>query len=305
MRCWDFKKMVLLVLIGVLATTADAGEVATLDDGPAKAVLVPAEDTATLVYRCDFEDGVAGWNSEQDEKYKPWCVTEPVKEGFRGSKGALKTTVPSQWNTLGPFVKVEYAGKDTKVTCAYRTRGCKGLIGQGEVPAKKKKLHGSAPGFRDGRWMVHTLNVENWVPWSGGEIGRNEQFSTLMIYAEAIKDTASELVLDDVLIWQGQDKTPPDRVRKASGSVDLTAGEVVLAWDAPPDNIVTAKFEIHRGIKADFTPSAHTLLGTTSETSWRDGTLNNFGSYYYKFVAEDAAGNRSEVSGALKVVIAE
>jgi len=263
-----------------------------------------ADDSAKVIKRWNFDESLEGWDSEKMEEYKPWSKCEPSAPGLRNSAHALKTTIPGTWNTLGPFIAVEYPGSGTHVTFAYKTTGAKGIIAQGRITEIKKQLHGTSPAFRDGEWTVQTLEPETWSPWSGNELGKDRTFATLMIYAEATSPR-TELLLDDVVIWSGKDTTPPDRVRRGAAEVDLKAGDVVLQWVAPADHIAIAKFEIHRSISAEFTPNAKTLIGSTAESHFRDGGLNNFGTYYYKFVAEDAAANASEASQALKVDVNE
>ena len=287
--------------LAVFAAGLLAGALACAGETPP----VRADDTAKVLYRCAFEQGAAGWDSEKDEQYKPWSVCEHVKEGFRGSAGALKITVPNVWGSLGAFIALEYPGSGTKVTIAYKTAGCSAITGQGNAAALKKQLHGSAPGFTDGRWMIQTFEVEKWTPWSGNETGRGQQFSTLMLYADCVKGAASQLLLGYIVVWQGRDTTPPERVGGGQAAVDRAAGEVALNWAVPWDNVAVVKFEIHRGITPDFQPTVKTLLGATAEISFRDGSLNNFGTYYYKLVAEDAAGNTSPPSEPIKVTVTD
>jgi len=296
--------LVVFAAMGVLSASAAEIPLIPGEDAAPEKLPVRADDTAKIIKRWSFDASLEGWDTEKMEEYKPWSKAESIAPGFRNSGGAMKTTIPGTWNTLGPFVPVEYPGTGTHVTFAYKTTGGKGIVAQGRVLELKKQLHGTAPTFTDGVWMVQTLDAEIWSPWSGSELGKGRNFAMLMIYAEAANPKA-EFLLDDVVLWNGKDTTPPDRIRNATAKVDLNAGEVVLEWGAPVDNIAVAKFEIHRAISPDFTPNAKTLVGTTSEVIFRDGTLNNFGTYYYKFVAEDAATNVSEPSRALKVDVTE
>ena len=297
-----------LLLLSALSS-ALAGIAAELplipgEDAAPEKLSVRADDSAKILKRWSFDESMEGWDSEKMEEYKPWSKSELAAPGFRNSANLLRTTIPGTWNTLGPFVSIEYPGAGTRVTFAYKTSAGKGIVAQGRVLEIKKQLHGKAPTFSDGQWTVQTLETETWSPWSGNELGKNHTFATLMIYAEAV-NPKTEFLLDDAVLWTGKDTTAPDKVRRATGSVDLDAGDVVLQWSAPADNIAVAKFEVHRSISSEFTPDARTLIGTTAETTYRDGSLNNFGTYYYKLIAEDAAGNPSEASRTLKVDVSE
>ena len=299
--------MLSLALLPLLAALALRAEEISLIEGekPADAKPTVREgDSSKILKAYTFEESTEGWNSEQDEAYKPWSKCEHAAPGFRGSSGALKTTIPNQWGSLGPFISVEYAGNGTHITVAYRTKGCQSLTCQGKVTAIKKQLHGAAPTFKDGEWTVESFETAIWAPWSGAEAGKDSQFSTLMVYAGS-KDGRSEFLLDDVVLWDGKDISPPDKVRRATARVDLNSGKVELKWAVPVDNIAVAKFEIHRSLSPNFTASAENLIGTTSDNTYRDGSLNNFGVYYYRFVAEDASGNLSETSLPLKVEVKE
>jgi hypothetical protein len=297
------KALLLALLLSAISLRAEDVPLIDGEKEADAAAPVHADDSAKVLKRFNFDAGMEGWNTEQDEEYKPWSKAEPTPGGFRGT-GALKITGISHWGSLGAFIALEFPGATTHVTFAYRTTNCHSLIGQGKVAAIKKQLHGSPASFTDKAWRVETLEPEKWAPWSGNELGKAHTFSTIMLYSET-KNPTCELLLDDVILWSGKDTTPPDKVRHAAGSVDLAAGEVVLRWSAPTDNIAVAKFDIHRSISPGFTPSAETLIGSTCDTAFRDGGLNNFGTYYYRLVAEDEAGNTAEPSLPLKIEVKE
>ena len=73
-------------------------------------------------------------------------------------------------------------------------------------------------------------------------------------------------------------------------------GKVTLNWTASTDNIGVARYVVHRSTTSGFTPSAGTKVATvTSGTTYGDTGLAP-GTYYYRVIAQDAAGNASAPS---------
>jgi fibronectin type 3 domain-containing protein len=87
------------------------------------------------------------------------------------------------------------------------------------------------------------------------------------------------------------------------GGVTATAsdGHVDVSWQASTDNVGVANYRVFRGSSADFTP-AGTPLAVVTGTSFSDTTATP-GTYYYKVVAVDAAGNASDASAAASVAV--
>ncbi len=71
----------------------------------------------------------------------------------------------------------------------------------------------------------------------------------------------------------------------AVGSV----GKATLSWGAATDNVGVARYNVHRGSSAGFTPSLANRIAQPTTTGYVDTTSP--GSYFYKVTAEDAAGN--------------
>ncbi|HEY7310523.1 MAG TPA: Ig-like domain-containing protein [Gemmataceae bacterium] len=89
------------------------------------------------------------------------------------------------------------------------------------------------------------------------------------------------------------DTTPP------SAPTNLTAtngniGSVGLTWKASTDNVGVTQYNIYRSTTSGFTPSAATLIGTSTTTGYTDNVAA--GTYYYLVTAQDAAGNISQPS---------
>ncbi len=96
-----------------------------------------------------------------------------------------------------------------------------------------------------------------------------------------------------------QDSTAPTVPGSVTGSFD---GAAQIAWQASTDNVSVAGYQVHRGATADFAPSADTLRGTLTGTSFSE-PLGEPGAYYYRVIAFDGAGNESAASTAAVVEV--
>ncbi len=86
------------------------------------------------------------------------------------------------------------------------------------------------------------------------------------------------------------DTQPP--TAPASLAASVTSDDVQLAWTAAADDRAVTGYRIHRSATAGFTPGAGTLVGSVdgSITSAPD-TNRPVGTWYYRVIAVDAAGN--------------
>jgi fibronectin type 3 domain-containing protein len=86
-------------------------------------------------------------------------------------------------------------------------------------------------------------------------------------------------------------------------TVELSGpGGVTVSWEAATDDIGVVEYEIHRSSEQDFETTAANRVGSTSSLSYVDVAVLP-GSYAYKIVARDAAGNRSPASAAATVSV--
>ena len=88
-----------------------------------------------------------------------------------------------------------------------------------------------------------------------------------------------------------------------TGVTATPAGSTInVAWTASTDNVGVTGYRVYRGTSASFTPGASTLVGSVATTSFAN-TGVAAGSYFYKVVALDAAGNVSDPSSAASATI--
>jgi fibronectin type 3 domain-containing protein len=85
----------------------------------------------------------------------------------------------------------------------------------------------------------------------------------------------------------------------ATGSIS----NAQLSWTASTDNIAVARYSVHRSTTSGFTPSDATRIAQPTGTSYTDTPPN--GTYFYKVVAEDAAGNASPESNQAEATVGD
>jgi hypothetical protein len=72
-------------------------------------------------------------------------------------------------------------------------------------------------------------------------------------------------------------------------------GGASLSWTAATDNVGVFTYRVHRGTTPGFTPAGANLAGQTASTTFQDVGLAA-GTYYYRVIAADAAGNTGPAS---------
>jgi hypothetical protein len=77
----------------------------------------------------------------------------------------------------------------------------------------------------------------------------------------------------------------------------LSASSQRLAWSPSTDNVGVGEYRVHRSTTANFTPSAANRVATVATGTTYTETGLAAGTYYYKVVAADGAGNTSAPSG--------
>ena len=98
------------------------------------------------------------------------------------------------------------------------------------------------------------------------------------------------------------DTIPPSAPSGLSGPV--TGSTVNLSWTASTDNVGVARYNVHRGTTAGFTPTTANRIAQPTGTTYADAGLAT-GTYYYRVTAEDAAGNVSALSSELTATVAD
>ncbi len=102
------------------------------------------------------------------------------------------------------------------------------------------------------------------------------------------------------VVTKALDKTRPvpPTVLKAS----VRTRTVTVSWSGAKDNTKVTHYLLYRGTTASFTPSTATQVASTTHLS-ASNVVPRRGTYYYRVIALDAVGNKSQASIALKVVV--
>jgi fibronectin type 3 domain-containing protein len=99
--------------------------------------------------------------------------------------------------------------------------------------------------------------------------------------------------------------TVPDYVAP-SAPTNVTATpsgqQVSLTWNASTDDLAVAGYRVYRGTTAAFAVGPASLVGQAASTSFTDSPPIS-GTYHYKVVATDAAGNASDPSTAAQASV--
>ncbi|MGW5154836.1 LamG-like jellyroll fold domain-containing protein [Nonomuraea wenchangensis] len=139
----------------------------------------------------------------------------------------------------------------------------------------------------------------------GGNVVWSEYFSGLIdevrIYNRA--QSAAEIQTDMTTPIGGA--APPDtQAPTAPGSLTATGGpgSAQLTWTASTDNVGVTGYRVHRSTTPGFTPSAANQVGSVTATTFADGGLAA-GTYYYRVLATDAAGNLSPSSNEVSAAV--
>ena len=102
----------------------------------------------------------------------------------------------------------------------------------------------------------------------------------------------SEIQTDMATPVGSPDTQPPTAPQGLTASGSLTS--VQLSWSASTDNTGVVRYGVHRSTSSGFTPSTSNRVATTTTTAYTDAGLAA-ATYYYRVVAEDAAGLVSAV----------
>lgn len=99
------------------------------------------------------------------------------------------------------------------------------------------------------------------------------------------------------------DTTAPSAVGGTAANVE--GGTATLVWEAATDNVGVTGYQIHRSTADGFEPSETSLLATTgpSALSYTDTDLTP-GTYYYRVLAVDEAGNQGPASAQAVATVA-
>jgi fibronectin type 3 domain-containing protein len=156
------------------------------------------------------------------------------------------------------------------------------------------------------RAAAGTIPISSGALRIGGNTLWGEYFSGLIdevrIYNRAL--TAAEIGTDMNAPVGTFDTEPPTAPTNLTVTGSLTSGQ--LSWTASTDNTGVARYDVHRSTTPGFTPSAANRIAQPTGTTFTDTTAASApGTYYYKVIAEDGAGNLSAASNEASATIGD
>jgi fibronectin type 3 domain-containing protein len=119
-----------------------------------------------------------------------------------------------------------------------------------------------------------------WGEWFNGLIDEVRVYSRALGAAEIQTDMSTSISSPDAI--------PPSAPGTLTASGGL--GQVSLSWGAATDNVGVTRYNVYRSTVAGFIPGSTNRIAQPSGTTYTDTGLAP-GIYFYKVVAEDAAGN--------------
>ncbi len=128
-----------------------------------------------------------------------------------------------------------------------------------------------------------------WGEWFAGLIDEVRVYNRALSAAEIQQDLQTPVGASP----PSTDTSPPTAPSGVSASP--TAGAVSLWWDPSGDNVGVVRYNVHRSQTGGFTPSPANRIGQPAGTTHADSGLAA-GTYFYRVLAEDAAGNLSPSS---------
>ena len=124
-----------------------------------------------------------------------------------------------------------------------------------------------------------------WSEWFQGLIDEVRVYRRTLTAAEIQSDMTTPVVPPDT--------QPPGPVTGLTATGGL--GQATLSWTAATDNLGVARYNVHRGASAGFTPSAANRVAQVTGTTYTDSGMAA-GTHYYRVIAEDGAGNLGPAS---------
>ena len=143
-----------------------------------------------------------------------------------------------------------------------------------------------------GKWnfIRVTLHVPQFI--DKGDIVRN-----VSMKARSYNSKPFHWLVDDIVVWSGQDRIPPSPVEQILCQAD--GDDNLIRWTPVEDNLAIAAYEIHRGTVPLFQPTEKTVIGRTTDSNFRDVCPMHENSFY-RIIAIDYADNPSTPSPSVQ-----
>ncbi len=150
-----------------------------------------------------------------------------------------------------------------------------------------------------GYWKVGFDSLSGWAdrPASSALKGGVDEFA---VYPRAL--TAAEVADHFVAGRPGADIDVTAPTAPGAPSLDRTGQAVSATWAASSDDKGVVRYDVYRSAGADDPISSAVLVGSSTTTSFTE-QFNPGGTWTYRVVAADAAGNESEPSDGTTITV--
>ncbi|TFD31728.1 LamG-like jellyroll fold domain-containing protein [Cryobacterium cryoconiti] len=133
--------------------------------------------------------------------------------------------------------------------------------------------------------------------WTDPALGTGTYFYKV-VAIDAVGNTSGPSEPAQVIVADTEAPSTPQGV-----SATASGGTVTLNWTTSSDNVAVTGYEVHRDASADFVAGPSTRIAETTSASYADSGLD-VGTYHYRVLAMDAAGNLSEASASASATVA-
>ena len=150
-----------------------------------------------------------------------------------------------------------------------------------------------------GYWKVGFDSLSGWAdkPASSALKGGVDEFA---VYPRAL--TAAEVAGHYVAGRPGADIDVSPPTAPGAPSLNRSGQSVSATWAASTDNKGVVRYDVYRSAGEDDPISSAVLVGSSTTTSFTEA-FNPGGTWTYRVVAADAAGNESEPSGGTTITV--
>ncbi len=233
---------------------------------------------------------------------------EKGPEGFQGTKGtsldtapgvsgkALKAVIRKRWG--GPALGINIQGS-RGLKLAFIAKG----LGMGRATLNvwdaKARDNTTPYGYRvlpDGEWrpVFYHLDRFRYNSKGSGFVKNDTDYRNVRFWAREIKGKEAILLLDNFVIYRGDDPSPPKRVE---GLKAKAAPEgIALEWNEPHDNAFPMLYVVERADQG----GAYEKIAETVETRFLDRTAGK-GTLRYRVLACDFENNLGPWSDPVEV----
>lgn len=263
------------------------------------------DNTKTMSVDLGEDSAFGGIGLDHDKTYEIWDFWDWKYVGrYKGSDVLAQTVRKDEMKTL-----VVREAKEVPYLLSTNRHVLQGTVDAHNLSMTDKKFTGTFDvvandeykaiiALGDNTKTVDTLTV------TGGSADAKWRLDTFHNVIELTLSSKTNQKVDVALTFKTREAIQDTEKPTAPSHIHVVAddvGNVSLNWQPAFDNSGYVEYRIYRGTTEDFAISSENLVEQTNHLSLLDRNVPD-GTWYYKIVAIDAAGNRSEIVTAKAVV---